>query len=224
MPPRIPTQSLLQAQFASLASSNGSAAAAHIASPLERALLACQSATFPSASRSFSTTTSRGVARNVSVAKQRYLEWMKRQGQELKHHKSGVTNYLGGDAGKNQPFPSNPTFTSYPVLSEDAREMIYRRVVEKEEAVMFVSADLGVDHRRVAAVVRMKAVEKEWERQVCEVPLFCTDCSSSPISMMSTTKIRLVLKTAQYGYKIALRASLRKPPSTFVSYITISYR
>lgn len=210
MPPRIPTQSLLQAQFASLASSNSSPAAAHIASPLERALLACQSFTFPSATRSFSTTTSRGVARNVSIAKQRYLEWMKKRGRALKQHKRHETNYLGNEVNTNQPFPSNPTFTSYPVLSEDAREMIYRRVFDNEEPIMVVSAELGVDHRRVAAVVRMKAVEKEWERQVCDALPFCFDCSSFPFSMMSTTKIRLVLKTAQCGYKIALRASLRK--------------
>lgn len=192
MPPRIPTQSL------QLASSRCSAATA--ASPLERALLACHSLlTFPSSSRQFSATTSRSVARNVSRDKQKYLEWMKTRGKELKHHKRGNTNYVAGDFAKGQPFPSNKTFTSYPVLSEDAREMIYKRVVEKEEPVMVVSADLGVDHRRVAAVVRMKAVEKEWERTVrdahlvvllhliCLPPLFYDDYNKNSISLEDST-------------------------------------
>lgn len=180
MPPRIPTQSLLQAQFASLASSNSTAAAARVVSPLERALLACQSSTIPSASRSFSATTSRSVARNVSVAKQRYLEWMKRRGKHLRHHKLNSTNYISDKAEAETPFPSNPAFKSYPVLSENAREMIYQRVIENEDPIMVVSADLGIDHRRVAAVVRMKAVEKEWEREVCDAPLFRIDCTTCP--------------------------------------------
>lgn len=124
---------------------------------------------------------------------------MKTKGKELKHHKRGQTNYVGGSDVKGLPFPSNKTFTSYPVLSEDAREMIYRRVVEKEEPVMVVSADLGVDHRRVAAVVRMKAVEKEWERTVRDaqsimllhpirlLPLFYDDYNKNSISLEDST-------------------------------------
>lgn len=166
MPPRIPTHAL-QAELSSLASSSSSIA--HSTSPLERALLlACQSSTFPSTSRSFSTTSSR--SRNVTLAKQRYLLWMKIRGKDLEKHRPGRPNYLAGEGGKLQPFPSNPAFVSHPVLSESAREMIYRRVYDNDEPIKSVSADLGVDHRRVAAVVRMKAVEKEWEEKVCVHP------------------------------------------------------
>lgn len=44
-----------------------------------------------------------------------------------------------------------------------------------DEPIKVVSADLGVDHRRVAAVVRMKEIEKDWERMVRLKPL----CASS---------------------------------------------
>ncbi|KAL1896258.1 hypothetical protein Cpir12675_002851 [Ceratocystis pirilliformis] len=68
--------------------------------------------------------------------------------------------YLGPHP--DQPFPLNPQFRSQPVLSEPAREWIWRRVVQKGEALKVVSADMSVDIRRVAAVVRLKEVEKRW--------------------------------------------------------------
>ncbi|GKT48813.1 37S ribosomal protein S35, mitochondrial [Colletotrichum spaethianum] len=63
---------------------------------------------------------------------------------------------------EDQPFPMNPFFKSQPVLSEDMREEIFARVKDKKESLKLVSAELGVDVRRVAAVVRMKEVEKQW--------------------------------------------------------------
>ena len=67
----------------------------------------------------------------------------------------------------NQPFPLNPEFRSLPVLGEQAREDIWSRIVEKGESIKAVSAQFGVDQRRVAAVVRMKQVEKRWVAEVC---------------------------------------------------------
>lgn len=66
----------------------------------------------------------------------------------------------------NQPFPLNPLFRSEPVLDESMREEIYRRVKEDKVSLKAVSADLSVDIRRVAAVVRMKEIEKKWESEV----------------------------------------------------------
>ena len=66
------------------------------------------------------------------------------------------------------PFPMNKHFRSQAVLSEDLKDAIWTRVMEDGKSVRDVSAALGVDMRRVAAVVRLKAVEKEWEKQVCE--------------------------------------------------------
>jgi hypothetical protein len=64
------------------------------------------------------------------------------------------------------PFPLNRTFISQPVLSDELREEIWLRVMKDEKTVREVSAELGVEMRRVGAVVRLKEVEKEWERLV----------------------------------------------------------
>ena len=72
------------------------------------------------------------------------------------------------------PFPMNRQFRSQAVLSEEMKDAIYERVMVKGNSVRNVSAALGVEMNRVAAVVRLKAVEKEWEEQVCystEAPL-----------------------------------------------------
>ncbi|KAF3768584.1 hypothetical protein M406DRAFT_354926 [Cryphonectria parasitica EP155] len=170
MPPRISSHSLqaCSAEISSLASSSNSIIISS-ASPLERALLTRRppalSSPSPSSStrRTFSTTTER--RRNVPIAKAGYIKWMRERGKDLESHTPGQTNYLGGESARRQPFPSNPAFTSQPVLSEEAREMIWKRVFMDEEPIKVVSAQLGVDHRRVAAVVRMKTVEKEWEKE-----------------------------------------------------------
>lgn len=45
--------------------------------------------------------------------------------------------------------------------------------MRKGETIKAVSAELGVDIRRVAAVVRLKEVEKDWEAKVsCVPPIF----------------------------------------------------
>lgn len=64
------------------------------------------------------------------------------------------------------PFPLNRTFISQPVLSDELREEIWLRVMKDEKTVREVSAEFGVEMRRVGAVVRLKEVEKEWERLV----------------------------------------------------------
>lgn len=45
------------------------------------------------------------------------------------------------------------------------RDVIWQKVVEKKESVSAVSAELGVDMRRIGAVVRLKTVEKNWEKE-----------------------------------------------------------
>lgn len=104
--------------------------------------------------------------------KQRMQDWFKKQGKDLKTHNSGQPNYLSNNAGGPlRPFPSNPAFISQPVLSEEARELIWNKVMVKWEGIKAVSAELGVDQRRVAAVVRMKEMEKDWEAKVCRSTL-----------------------------------------------------
>ena len=65
------------------------------------------------------------------------------------------------------PFPMNRQFRSQHVLSEELKDVIYERVMVAGKSVRDVSASLGVEMNRVGAVVRLKAVEKEWEKQVC---------------------------------------------------------
>lgn len=64
------------------------------------------------------------------------------------------------------PYPMNRQFRSQAVLSEELKDAIWKRVMEDGKSVRDVSAGLGVEMKRVAAVVRLKAVEKEWEKQV----------------------------------------------------------
>lgn len=70
----------------------------------------------------------------------------------------------------NQPFPLNPMFKSEPVLSEQLRNAIYDRIVKrkrtKRQAYLSVSREFGIDVRRVAAVVRLMAVEKQMVKEV----------------------------------------------------------
>jgi hypothetical protein len=60
----------------------------------------------------------------------------------------------------------NKSFVSQPVLSDDLREEIWKRVMQDGKSVRVVSAELGVEMSRVGAVVRLKEVEKEWEQTV----------------------------------------------------------
>ncbi|KAI1771644.1 eukaryotic mitochondrial regulator protein-domain-containing protein [Hypoxylon cercidicola] len=92
--------------------------------------------------------------------------WIDGPGSIYRHHKPGGTNYIQtrDDALPNtdRPFPLNPLFKSEPVLSDRARELIWEKVMRHGETIKAVSAELGVDIRRVAAVVRLKEVEKDW--------------------------------------------------------------
>jgi len=60
-----------------------------------------------------------------------------------------------------QPYPFNRYFKSQPVLSDALREDIYNRVKCHNHSIRQVSASLSVSIERVAAVVRLKQVEKE---------------------------------------------------------------
>ena len=64
------------------------------------------------------------------------------------------------------PFPRNRAFRSEPVLREELKNAIYRRVVKDGHSISAVGAEYSVDMRRVAAVVRLKEVEKLWEKEV----------------------------------------------------------
>lgn len=66
-----------------------------------------------------------------------------------------------------RPYPLNNDFRSQSVLSEELREEIYKKIVDEKVDLSTVSALYGVDMRRVAAVVRLKTIERNWVSQVC---------------------------------------------------------
>jgi len=63
-------------------------------------------------------------------------------------------------------FPHNPSFISQPVLSEPFREAIWKKIMLEGQSVREVSAGMRVEMSRVGAVVRLKEIEKEWQRIV----------------------------------------------------------
>lgn len=65
-----------------------------------------------------------------------------------------------------QPFPLNPFFRSQSILSERLKKEIYQRVVGDGQSIREVSQALGVEMRRVGAVIRLKTIENQWVQQV----------------------------------------------------------
>jgi len=63
-----------------------------------------------------------------------------------------------------KPFPLNGAFISQPVLGGMVKEEIWFRIMIEGKSVREVSTELGVEMARVGAVVRLKEIEKEWER------------------------------------------------------------
>ncbi|KAI0838081.1 eukaryotic mitochondrial regulator protein-domain-containing protein [Hypoxylon sp. FL0890] len=117
----------------------------------------------PQTKASFSSTASRP---RFSKTRRQFRIWINGPGSVYRKHEPGKTNYLQTRTdhvrNSSRPFPLNPQFQSQPVLDDRAREMIWEKVMCKGETIKAVSAQLGVDIRRVAAVVRLKEVEKDW--------------------------------------------------------------
>jgi len=138
-------------------------------------------------------------------ARDEFNEWMRGPGLNFKKPLYNEMNYiasydrktwqrLGTDKDKlNIPFPLNHAFRSHPVLSEELKEEIYSRVMEGGGSVRAVSAGLGVSLERVAAVVRLKAVEKEWIKEVGGRLPFCF---LTPSSLSSPHRENLSLPTS----------------------------
>lgn len=100
--------------------------------------------------------------------RQRMFEWLKLRHGATMAEAPNSPNYLG--PFKDQPFPLNPLFRSQPVLDETTRNLIWEKVTLRGESLKSVSAEMGVDVRRVAAVVRLKEVEKRWVQDVSILP------------------------------------------------------
>lgn len=114
--------------------------------------------------------------RNPLPGSTNYISSYNNSGQLLRLMKDGDpsgASKAGGDRalppaqGRDlQPFPQNRLFMSQPVLSEELRHEIWKRIMVSGKSVREVSAELGVEMHRVGAVVRLVEVEKEWQRIV----------------------------------------------------------
>ena len=94
--------------------------------------------------------------------------WERNDGRNYRRHNGDGPNYLSirGEDNDNNPFPINPHFKSAKVLDERARELVWERVMREGQTIKAVSAEFGIDIRRVAAIVRLKEVEKDWIAKV----------------------------------------------------------
>ena len=115
------------------------------------------------------------------------------------------------------PFPLNPHFVSQSVLSEGLRLEIWKRVHVDKKSVRQVSVELGIEMRRVGAVVRLVEVEKKMKAEVRYQQLLTFYTHGS---MMSTTH-RLVYQTFHHGVqnnKLQLSdLTLHHPPSSILT-------
>lgn len=126
-------------------------------------------------SRQFSAT---AAPRGQTKLRRQMFEWLDGEGAVFKHHIPGQTNYVtslkqrdneGSD--KARPFPNNQNFFSEPILSEELRNEVYNRVVEQKKSARVVSVELGIDMKRIAAVVRLVELEKRQRAQVRTSPI-----------------------------------------------------
>lgn len=70
-----------------------------------------------------------------------------------------------------RPFPLNQHFVSQSVLSEQLRQEIWRRVKVDGKSVRTVSVEMGVEMRRVGAVVRLVEVERRMRAEKAPLAL-----------------------------------------------------
>lgn len=128
------------------------------------------------------------------------FDWLNSKGAAYKHHIPGQTNYLpsfreeGGEGGSKHPFPSNRAFVSESILSEELRNKVYDRVALQKASVRAVSAELGIDMRRVAAVVRLVELEKRQREQVSFLLIFRSVETAFPDAYDETTKKSISLE------------------------------
>lgn len=89
-----------------------------------------------------------------------------RASDEQTGEETGRTSDIPPETAEDlRPFLQNKNFRSQSVLSEEFREAIWDRVMNHRMSVPQVSRDLGVEMNRVGAIVRMKELEKQWDKQ-----------------------------------------------------------
>jgi hypothetical protein len=80
--------------------------------------------------------------------------------------RGGRRENRGPDPKTLLPFPLNPHFYSQTIPSASLRTEVWKRVQVEGKSVRQVSVELGVEMRRVGAIVRLVELEKRMEAQV----------------------------------------------------------
>lgn len=176
MPPRIQSQRVTGSVLPYLSSSTSPSVSSSRSTTTTLTQFPTSCTSSPSLSHPSRRTFTSTLAPQTRLRSQMF-EWLSSEGRRLKTHEPRkykyVTNLkeLGSDSPdssqmSHKPFPLNPNFVSESVLSEGLRGEIFRRVVVLKRSVRAVSIELNVDMRRVAAVVRLVQLERQWRSQV----------------------------------------------------------
>ncbi|KAL4933115.1 mitochondrial 37S ribosomal protein mS45 [Aspergillus undulatus] len=163
MPPRIQSQRVSNSLLPYLSSSSSPST---LLSPCTTHL----NQTHPSLpQRPFSSTQRTQTQRRAAM-----FAWLNTEGTAFKNHTPGSSYYLTDAVVQksdpnhkptNRPFPLNAAFVSEPILSEELRNEIHKRVMVGKKSIRAVSAEMGVDMRRVAAVCRLVEIEQRMRQQ-----------------------------------------------------------
>ncbi|KFY62354.1 hypothetical protein V496_04635 [Pseudogymnoascus sp. VKM F-4515 (FW-2607)] len=119
--------------------------------------------------------------------RRKLYEWLHGPGEAFKEPMEGSPNYLSAYDKKGnlkraqfaspgeplppatamdlRPFPKNDSFVSQAVTSEALREVVWEKIMKNGLSVKEVSKEFGIEMSRVGAIVRLKEVEKAWQRQ-----------------------------------------------------------
>ncbi|KAJ9118188.1 hypothetical protein QFC22_004092 [Naganishia vaughanmartiniae] len=142
---------------------------------------------------STSSSSSSSAAEGATVrGGQGYDAWLRSVGRQYKDQPTNGPNWLGGHV----PYPTNPTFRPPPPLSDTLKEMIYQEYFFPDKVassvpasplaggapkaagevktgnIAMLSAKHGISRARVEAVLRLKMMEKEWEKtnKILQIP------------------------------------------------------
>ncbi|KAL8838186.1 MAG: hypothetical protein Q9170_002229 [Blastenia crenularia] len=90
------------------------------------------------------------------------------------------------------PFPMNRQFRSQPVLSEELRDEVYKKISQEGWSVRKVSAFYRIEMQRVGAVFRLKTIENQWTQ---EGKRLATPYARAVIAMLPKTPAPPTAKT-----------------------------
>lgn len=99
----------------------------------------------------------------LSRRRRKFHEWANGEGKKYKTPSQGTTNYIG-----QTPFPMNPLFKPVLPLSDAVREKIFKQYASDPDTwtVRKLATEYNISLRRVDAILKLKAQEKQMESKV----------------------------------------------------------